>query len=81
MWNTPEFITPGPDGALWFTEIGLNPFANTGGNKIGRISVTGRIGQLKVPTPNSAPLGITTGPDGGIWFTERDGNKVGEVSF
>ena len=79
--NTPEFITSGPDGALWFTEIGLGAMSNTDGNKIGRITLAGRIAQLRVPTPNSAPEGITAGPDGAIWFAERDGGKIGQVTF
>src|SRR5947207_1919394 len=58
----PFFITPGPDGALWFTEFP--------GNKIGRIATTGSITEYPIPTPSSGANGIVAGPDGALWFTE-----------
>ena len=53
----PEFITLGPDGALWFT---------TGGQgDIGRITTSGSI--LLFPAGGStADIGV--GPDGALWF-------------
>jgi streptogramin lyase len=57
--STPFSITAGPDGNIWFTE--------TGGNKIGRISLAGTITEFSAP---GAPGGITAGPDGALWFTE-----------
>ena len=51
----PNHITAGPDGALWFTELGGN---------IGRITTEGTFTEYPVPTPNSAPYAITSGPDG-----------------
>ena len=63
---TPEGITQGPDGTLWFTE--------QGSQAIGRITPAGVISQYIIPSAfNSqfpAPTGITTGPDGNLWFTE-----------
>jgi streptogramin lyase len=61
--SRPEFITAGPDGALWFTE--------GAGNKIGRITTAGAISEFVIPTANAHPLGIITGPDGNLWFTEE----------
>jgi len=62
--SRPEFITVGPDGALWFTE--------GAGNKIGRITTAGIItNEFVIPTLNAHPLGITAGPDGNLWFTEE----------
>jgi streptogramin lyase len=54
---TPGGISAGPDGALWFTEVG--------GNKIGRITMSGMITEYPVPTAASNPTAITNGPDGG----------------
>jgi streptogramin lyase len=55
----PAVITAGPDGALWF--------ADTLGNKIGRITTNGVITEFPTPTVTSQPAGITTGPDGALW--------------
>jgi len=82
----PWEITHGPDGNLWFTEIGDNLHHYPGGaeiiegNKIGRITPQGQITEFPVPTFNSFPDGITTGPDGALWFTENSGNKIGRIT-
>jgi virginiamycin B lyase len=69
--SSPQGITAGPDGALWFTEaVG----------QIGRITTSGVITQYSVPTYDSGPQGITAGPDGALWFTEQFGNKIGRIS-
>lgn len=67
--STPFAITAGADGNIWFTE--------TGGNKIGRISLAGAITEFSAP---GAPGGITAGPDGALWFTEIGGNKIGRMT-
>lgn len=59
-------ITPGPDGALWFT-----------GKGIGRITIAGAITEYPLPTPDSGPASIVAGPDGALWFTEGIGNRIG----
>ena len=58
---SPNDITTGPDGNLWFTEFG----------KIGRITPAGVITEFPILTANSAAVQITTGPDGKLWFTEN----------
>ena len=70
--SLPFSVTPGPDGALWFTEAH--------GNKIGRISTEGAITEYPIPTPDSKPVWIVAGPDGALWFTETGGNKIGRIS-
>src|ERR1051326_4713653 len=56
-------ITQEPDGNVWFAE--------TGANKIGRITPAGTIsGQFPLPTPESSPFGIPSGADGNLWFPE-----------
>ena len=62
--STPEFITAGPDGALWFTEVGAN--------QIGRIDpVTHAFVEFTGLAASSQPTGITAGPDRSVWFTEH----------
>jgi len=64
-------IAAGPDGAIWFTEGGLD--------RIGRITTTGVVSEFALPA-GSAPTGIVAGPDGNLWFTERVGNKIGRMT-
>ena len=62
----------GPDGALWFTQIGAN--------RIGRMTTDGVLtDEWTVPTPNSQPDGIAIGPDGSVWFAEVLGNRIGRL--
>lgn len=60
--SSPSSITTGPDGALWFTEWGKD--------KIGRITVAGKVTTWKLDTPEAGPTSIVAGPDGNLWFTE-----------
>ena len=66
----PTGITPGPDGALWFTEHNAD--------KIGRIDVTGVITEFAGLT--SDPARITTGPDGNLWFTLPFVDRIGRIT-
>ena len=69
----PFFITPGPDGNVWFTE--------NSANKIGRFNpTTGAITEFPTPTAMSGPEGITAGPDGNLWFTEEGVGKIGRIN-
>jgi streptogramin lyase len=70
--SSPQGISAGPDGAVWFTEFD--------GNKIGRLSADGSFTEFAIPTANSVPNGITTGPDRALWFVEDVGNKIGRVT-
>jgi streptogramin lyase len=69
-------ITAGPDGNLWYTEIGLA--------KIGRLSPNGVVTEFPLASTNGNPGGITAGPDGNLWFTENlfpSGlGKIGRIS-
>ena len=51
-------ITSGPDGNLWFAEHY--------GNKIGDITLKGKISEYPA---ESFPVEITSGPDGNLWYT------------
>lgn len=70
--SEPTSIDTGPDGNLWFTELGSN--------KIGRITTAGVITEYPVPTPDSRPSRITSGPDGNLWFTEESANKIAKAA-
>jgi streptogramin lyase len=70
--NQTMWITPGPDGNMWFTE----PF----GNKIGKITLAGAITEYPIPTANSYPFGIVAAQDGALWFTEANSSKIGRVT-
>ena len=62
----------GPDTNLWFTDINSN--------SIGRITTTGSVTHIAVPTPGQND-GITPGPDGNVWFTELSASKVARVDL
>ncbi len=67
----PFGIVSGPDGALWFTE--------SVANKIGRISLDGRVSEFPIPTFNSHPTSIVRGPDEALWFAGVQG-RIGRIS-
>jgi virginiamycin B lyase len=81
--SNPNGITTGPDGALWFTEVGAedkitqNPL---GPSKIGRITTAGTVTEFATPAANSDPRGIAVGPDGNLWFAEAGGNNIGRIT-
>ena len=71
---TPNGITSGSDGALWFTSA--QPY-------IGRLTTTGSLSRFNVPgdlVNGSEPYGIAAGPDGALWFTEYSAGKIGRVT-
>ena len=70
--STPNDITTGPDGNLWFTE--------EEGSKIGKITSSGIITEFQVSTSRSNPYGITAGSDGNVWFTEEFTSKIGKIT-
>jgi virginiamycin B lyase len=64
----PYWITPGPDGNLWFT--------NPGGDTIGRITPKGVITEFKL-AKGTHPQTITAAADGNLWFTMRQLDRIG----
>jgi virginiamycin B lyase len=73
--STPNYITTGPDGNLWFTDPGNNAI----GEFATSITMTTNITEYALPTPGSKPQAIVTGPDGAIWFTEKGTGKIGRL--
>jgi virginiamycin B lyase len=73
--SEPTGITPGPDGALWFTENFGSP------HNIGRITTAGVITEYS-DTTFGGPLWIVAGPDGALWFTEEnaDPQQIGRIT-
>lgn len=69
----PRDITPGPDGAMWFTNYATGP------NEIGRVTTNGAVTSYNSPATDR-PTGITVGPDGALWFTD-DGGGYGVSSI
>ncbi len=69
--RSPQLMTPGPDGNIWFTEYGTSAIAS--------ITPDGVVIESSIPTAASGPVGIATGPDGAIWFTEESTGKIGRL--
>jgi hypothetical protein len=65
-------MSPGPNRSLWFTEPGRN--------RIGELSLAGRLTEYRLPTPQSYPDRIAMGSDSAMWFTEAQSNKIGRIS-
>src|SRR5258708_6611761 len=65
-------IAGGRDGTLWFAE--------SNGNKMGRIPPAGAITEFPIPTAGSTPQGIAAGPDGNLWFVESAVSKIGRIT-
>lgn len=70
--HSPNRITAGPDGNLWFTESGTN--------MIGTVTAAGAVREFMVPSLGGYPIGIVAGSDGNLWFTENGANKIGRIS-
>jgi streptogramin lyase len=73
--SSPADIVAGPDGNLWFTDIG-----NT--KAIGRITPSGSITEFATGlNAGSSPGSPVTGPDGNLWFTDGGSTKaIGRIT-
>jgi streptogramin lyase len=68
----PQYLTRGPDGALWFTEVR---------SRVGRIAMDGTIREFSAGIPRRSFLGgIVTGCDGNLWFTMYHGNELARIT-
>ena len=75
----PGDITAGADGNMWFLELnGQMDGRKVDGNRVGRITMDGRITEFQIPGATGSPTNIAVGPDRNIWFTK--GNNVGRVT-
>jgi virginiamycin B lyase len=76
--SSPEAITVGPDGNLWFTE----PLKGM----VAKMTTSGVLTEYAVPVGAyntgfaDRPLAITAGPDGKLWFTEPSRKMVATMT-
>jgi streptogramin lyase len=68
----PQFLAPGPDGNVWFTE------ASATRHSLGVVTPTGDITEFHIADTNASTNAVATGADGNIWFTEA-GTSDGDV--
>jgi len=68
----PSYIVTGPDGALWFTELGPG--------RIGRLSVDGELREFGLVRPGSKPRMITAG-NGAIYYTDSLAGQIGRLEL
>ena len=66
-----DHMALGPDGAVWFTNRGMN--------LLGRVTPAGAITEFAIGA-GGALFGIAAGDDGTVWFTRQGGNP-GENSI
>ena len=70
----PIYLTSGPDGDMWCTEL-------TGG-RVAHITRDGAVTEFVVPTASPRLIAIVKSPDGqSLWFTEEAGGKVGRIAI
>lgn len=70
----PIFLSAGPDGNIWGTELY--------GNNILNISGSGMLKEFSIPTYNSRPIAVIPDPSGKyMWFTEEAGVKIGKIDM
>ena len=70
----PIFLSAGPDGGIWGTELN--------GSCILHISREGELRELEIPTRNSRPIAVIPDPSGKyMWFTEEAGVKIGRIDM
>ncbi|HTO77904.1 MAG TPA: S-layer homology domain-containing protein [Thermoanaerobaculia bacterium] len=72
--SSPQGITAGPDGNLWFVEQAAD--------KIGRMTLSGTFTEfpVSVAVSGASLFGITSGPDGNLWFSDLLSKKVGKIA-
>jgi virginiamycin B lyase len=68
---SPQGITTGPDGNLWFTE--------SVANRIGRETPAGSLTEFALPANVTNPGAIAPGSDGNVWFTAVQESADGSV--
>jgi virginiamycin B lyase len=71
--NGPQAMTLGPDGNVWFIDVGAD--------RIVRVTPDGMVTPFSVGS-NPGLEGITAGPNGeaALYFTESNNNKIGRIT-
>ena len=70
---SPNWLTTGPDGNLWFTD--------SNHNSVDRVTLDGTVTAYPVVGSNVLPSEITSGPDGSLWFLEMNGQGTPPVTY
>jgi streptogramin lyase len=80
-YQSPWGIAAGPDGNVWFAEIGnsADPPYNPSAAAIGRVAPDGTITDFPIPLESLA-FSVSAGPDGNLWITETNANRIGRLS-
>ena len=76
---SPNALTLGPDGALWFTANVESCCVQTG-PAIGRVDVGGGFSEFLLPSSRSSAGAIITGPDGALWFTDPGTSNIDRIT-
>jgi virginiamycin B lyase len=64
---------------MWFVELaGQMDGRKVDGNRVGRITMDGKVTEYPIPSQAGSPINIAVGPDSNIWFTK--GGIVGRVT-
>jgi streptogramin lyase len=76
--ETPSAIVAAPDGNLYFTEDASNI---TIADKIGRITIKGKITEIGTLPPNAYPDSLAIGKDKNVYFGMADLQAVGTITL
>lgn len=81
-YPVPRGVVAGPDGNVWITVLRRNDAKVAVGSQIGRVTTSGSITVIDVPTANAFEQGggLAVGSDGNVWFTEITVHKIGRVT-
>ena len=75
-----QYMTVGPDGALWFTGHAYASSCCQAVGVIGRMDVGGNVTYLTLPSSLANPEGIVTGSDGALWFADPGTQSIGRMT-
>ena len=64
---------------MWFVELsGRMDNRQPDGNRVGRITMDGKVTEFAIPSPTGSPINLAVGPDRNVWYTK--GGVVGRVA-
>ncbi len=69
----PTFLLKGPDGNLWFSNVGLNQIATF---DIARQELR----TFPLPQPNSRALVMSDAPDGNVWYAVSSSGMIASIT-
>jgi virginiamycin B lyase len=69
--SRPMVVTPGHDGAVWFSRAD---------GHIGRVDADRSVTSKPVLTATGSPYGLCTGPDQALWYTLFMADRIGRIA-